>query len=34
MDIRRELDKVIDTKGLTEEQLWKLWRQWKKKKSA
>lgn len=31
MNIRKELEKIIDTKGLTDEQLRRLWRQWQKK---
>lgn len=28
MDIRRELDKIIDTRKLTDQQVVRLWKQW------
>jgi hypothetical protein len=34
MNIRKELERIIDTKGLTDEQLWRLWRQWTRRKPA
>lgn len=31
MDIRRQLEKIIDTKGLSDKKVLKLWEQWQKK---
>jgi hypothetical protein len=34
MNIRKELERIIDTKGLTDDQLRRLWRQWTRRKPA
>jgi hypothetical protein len=30
MDIRKQLEKVIDTKGLSDSKLMELWEEWRK----